>query len=112
MNKNRVKRHEKRDKLAQGSKVQKGSKLFHVNVARVRGKLPNLIWGGLSLFFEGAEVSRSHSSRWSNDHPRGLLKGSYRAKGRTDKKLRVKEQDSDRSRHLGGKRLERRWREG
>ena len=57
------------------------------------------------------EVSRSHSSRWSNDHPRRLAKASYRAKGRTMKKLSRKKQDTVRSRHLGGKRPERKWRE-
>jgi len=69
MNKNHVERHGKWDKLAQDSKVQIGSKLSDVNVARIRGKIPNLIWGDLLEFFS-AEVSRSHSSRWSNAHPR------------------------------------------
>ncbi len=36
MNKNRVERHEMPDKLARGSKVQKGSEQSCVNAARVR----------------------------------------------------------------------------
>ena len=78
MNKNRVERHGMTDKLAGDGKVQKGSKQSHVNAARVRGKLPNLIRGGLS---RRTEVSRGHSSRWSNDHPGRTGKLDYRAKG-------------------------------
>ena len=48
MNKNRVERHGMRDELAQGSEVQKGSEQSCVNAARVRGKKPYLIRGGLS----------------------------------------------------------------
>lgn len=47
MNKNRVERHGMRDKLATDSKVQTGSEQSHVNAARVRGKIPHLIRGGL-----------------------------------------------------------------
>ena len=47
MNKNSVARHGMRDKLATDSEVRKGSKQSHVNGARVRGKIPNLIRGGL-----------------------------------------------------------------
>lgn len=47
MNKNRVERHGMPDKLAIDSKVQKGSEQSHVNGARVRGKKPYLIRGGL-----------------------------------------------------------------
>jgi hypothetical protein len=54
MNKNHVERHEMPDKLAIDSKVQRGSKQSHVNVARVRGKKPHLIRGGLS---EGGQKS-------------------------------------------------------
>ena len=36
-----------RDELASDSKIQKGSKQSDVNTARLKGKLPNLIWGGL-----------------------------------------------------------------
>ena len=80
MNKNHVERHEMPDKLARDSKVQSGSKQTHVNVARVRGKKPHLIRGGLS---DRAEVSSGHSSRWSNDHPGRMGKPIYRAKGQT-----------------------------
>ncbi len=80
MNKNRVERHGMPDKLARDSKVQEGSKQSHVNAARVRGKLPNLIRGGLP---KRAEVSRGHSSRWGNVHPGRMGKLIYRAKGRT-----------------------------
>jgi hypothetical protein len=104
MNKNRVERHEMPDELARDSKVQRGSKQSHVNAARVSGKLPNLIRGGLS---KGTEVSRSHSSRWSDDHPRRTGKLVYRAKGRTEKELSRKTQDSISSRQLGGKKPER-----
>jgi len=104
MKKNRVERHGMPDKLARDSKVQRGSKQSHVNAARVRGKLPYLIRGGLS---PGAEVSRSHSSRWSDDHPRRTGKLVYRAKGGTAKELSRKAQDSVSSRHLGGKKPER-----
>ena len=54
MNKNHVARHGMPDKLAQDSKVPKGSKQSHVDVARVRGKIPHLIRGGLS---EGGQKS-------------------------------------------------------
>ena len=54
MNKNHVERHEMRDKLAIDSKVQRGSKQSDVNEARVRGKKPHLIRGGLS---EGGQKS-------------------------------------------------------
>jgi hypothetical protein len=100
MNKNHVERHGMTDELACDSKVQKGSKQFHVNAARVRGKLPNLIRGGLS---KRTEVSRGHSSRWSDDHPGRTGKLVYRAKDRTEKELSRKAQDSTSSRHLGGK---------
>ena len=76
MNENRVESHGITDKLAADSEVRKGSKQSHVNAARVRGKLPRLIRGGLSM---RAEVSRGHSSRWSNDHPGQMGKPIYRA---------------------------------
>jgi hypothetical protein len=104
MNKNRVERHGMTDELARDSKVQKGSKQSHVNAARVSRKLPNLIRGDLS---KRIEVSRSHSSRWSYDHPRRTGKLVYRAKGRTEKELSRKAQGSISSRHLGGKKPER-----
>ena len=47
MNKNRVERHGMPDELARGSKVQRGSEQSYVNAARVRGKKPYLIRGGL-----------------------------------------------------------------
>ena len=103
MNKNYVTRHGMTDKLAEDSEVQRGSKQSHVNVARVRGKKPHLIRGGLP---RGAEVSSGHSSRWGNDHPGRMGKPNYRAKGQTGKELNRKEQDSLSSRHLGGKRPE------
>jgi len=99
MNKNRVERHGMTDKLAQDSKVQKGSKQSHVNAARVRGKLPHLIRGDLPM---RAEVSRGHSSRWSNDHPGRMGKLIYRAKGQTDKELSGKVIDNVSSRYLDG----------
>jgi hypothetical protein len=85
------------DKLAKDSEIQKGSKQSHVNAARVRGKLSHLIRGGLP---KGAEVSRGHSSR-------RMGKPIYKAKGRTEKELSRKAQDSVSSRHLGGKKPER-----
>ncbi len=85
------------DKLAADSKVRKGSKQSHVNAARVRGKLPHLIRGGLPM---RAEVSRGHSSRWSNDHPGQRGKPIYRAKGQTDKELSRKACDTNHSRYL------------
>ncbi len=97
MNKNRVERLGVTDKLAKDSKVQEGSKQSHVNAARVRGKLPHLIRGDLPM---RAEVSRGHSSR-------RMGKLIYRAKGRTEKELSRKAQDSISSRHLGGKKPER-----
>ena len=102
-----------RDELASDSKIQKGSKQSDVNTARLKGKLPNLIWGGLPTEKKSrkAEVSRSHSSRWSNDHSGRLAKAGYRAKGRTEKKLNRKEQATVRSRQLGGKKRVRTWRE-
>ncbi|MGB3714986.1 MAG: hypothetical protein WA996_11210 [Candidatus Promineifilaceae bacterium] len=56
MNKNRVERHGMPDELAKDSKVQEGSKQSHVNAARVRGKLPNLIRGGLPMRQKSAEA--------------------------------------------------------
>lgn len=81
MDKNHVKRHGMPGELAKDSEALKGSKQFHVNEARNRGKSPYLIWGGLLVVFERAEVSRSRSSRWSHDHPGKLVKASHRAKG-------------------------------
>jgi len=92
MDKNCVKRRGVRDELARDSEVRKGSKQPHVNAARVRGKRSHLIWGGLPK--GEAEVSRGHSSRWSNDHPGRLGKLSYRAKGRTVEKKSRKEKDN------------------
>jgi len=97
LNKNRVERHGMTDKLARDSKVRKGSKQSHVNAARVRGKLPNLIRGGLP---KRAEVRRGHSSRWGDDHPGRMGKLIYRAKGQTDKELSRKACDKNHSRHL------------
>jgi len=54
MNKNHVERHGMRDELAKDSEVRKGSKQSHVNGARVRGKIPHLIRGGLP---EGGQKS-------------------------------------------------------
>ncbi len=107
MDKNRVKRHGALGKLARDSEAQKGSKRLDVNAAGVRGKSWHLIRGGLS---KRTEVSRGHSSRWSNDHPGRMGKLIYRAKGRTEKELSRKERDSISSRHLGGKKPERTWR--
>ena len=109
MNKNRVKRHRMRGKLAQGSEAQKGSKQSYVNTARLGGKLSYLIRGGLS---KRTEVSRSHSSRWSNDHPRRLGKLSYRAKGRTDKELSNPKEDSAARQPKAGEKPERVGKEG
>ena len=92
MNKNCVARHRVRDELARDSEVQKGSKQPYVNAARVRGRLSNLIRGGLPFLW--AEVSRGRSSRWSNDHPGRLGKPNYRAKGRTVEELSRKEKGS------------------
>jgi len=100
MNKNRVERHGMTDKLAQDSKVRKGSKQSHVNAARVRGKLPHLIRGDLP---EEAGVSRGHSS-WR------MGKLIYKAKGQTAKELSRKAQDNIRNRQSGGKKPERTWR--
>ncbi len=97
------------DELAKDSEVQRGSKQSHVNAARVRGKIPHLIRGGLS---RRAEVSRGYSSRWSNDHPGQMRKPIYRAKGQTDKELNRKAQDNVNNRNLGGKKPKRAWGEG
>ena len=47
------------DELATDSEVQKGSKQFCVNTARVKGKLPNLIWGDQPFDFEKKEGKKS-----------------------------------------------------
>jgi hypothetical protein len=78
MNKNCVKRHKMPDELASDSEIRKGSKQSYVNAARVRGRLSYLIRGDVPI---GAEVSRSRSSRWSNDHPGSAGKPAHRAKG-------------------------------
>lgn len=50
---------------------------------------------------KGAEVSRGHTSRWSNDHPGRLGKPSHRAKGRTVEEESKKEKgDGEDSRNL------------
>ena len=85
-NRNYVERHEVRGKLAKDSEAQRGLKQLCVNVVGLEGKLSNLIRGDLQAIL--AEVSRSHSSRWSNAHPRRIVKIIYRAKGRTGQKLR------------------------
>ena len=97
MDKNRVERHGERGKLATDSKAQAGSKRLDVNAAGVRGKSSHLIRGDLP---RRAGVSRGHSSRRTG-------KLVYRAKGRTEKELSRKAQDSTSSRHLGGKKPER-----
>ena len=51
MDKNHVKRHGMPGELAKDSEALKGSKQFHVNEARNRGKNPYLIWGGLLVVF-------------------------------------------------------------
>ncbi len=104
MDKNRVKRHGAPGELAKGSEAQGGSKWLDVNAAGVRGKSWHLIRGGLS---KRTEVSRGHSSRWSDDHPGRTGKLVHRAKSRTEKELSRKAQDSTSSRHLGGKKPER-----
>ena len=58
MNKNCVTRHRVPDELARDSKVQKGSKQPYVNAARVRGRLSNLIRGGLP-FYEGQKSAEA-----------------------------------------------------
>jgi hypothetical protein len=111
MNKNRVERHGMPDKLAKDSEVQKGSKQSHVNAARVRGKRPYLIRGGLprkgQKSAEAVVVGGYARGARDNDHPGRIVKAIYRAKGRTDKKLNRKAQESHSSRHLGGKKPER-----
>jgi hypothetical protein len=57
MNKNCVERQKVRDKLASDSEVQKGSKQPYVNAARARGKLSDLIRGGLPVFLGGGQKS-------------------------------------------------------
>ena len=59
MNKNCVTRHRVRDELARDSKVQKGSKQPYVNAARIRGRLSNLIRGGLPILFEGQKSAEA-----------------------------------------------------
>jgi len=110
MNKNRVERHGMTDKLAQDSKVRKGSKQSHVNAARVRGKLPHLIRGDLPM---RAEVSRGRSSRRKGKpFYKACIEQGQMAKGRTAKELSRKAQDSVSSRYLGGKKPERTQRRG
>ena len=86
MDKNRVKRRKARGELAIDNEAQKGSKRPCVNAARLGGKLSYLIRGGLSCG-RMAEVSRGHSSRWSNDQPGRKGKLFYRAKGQTEREL-------------------------
>jgi len=58
--------------------------------------------GRPAFFLGGAEVSRGHSSRWSNDHPGRTGKPDYRAKGRTVEELSGKEKSNgEDSRNLG-----------
>jgi hypothetical protein len=104
MNKNHVERHGAPGELAADSKAQVGSKRLDVNAAGIRGKSSDLIRGDLP---EEAGVSRGHSSRWGNVHSGQMGKLIYRAKGRTEKELSRKKQDSISSRHLGGKKPKR-----
>jgi hypothetical protein len=55
MNKNIVKRHWERGKLAKDGEAQREPKRPGVNGARVRGKLSHLIRGDLSLLRRGQE---------------------------------------------------------
>ena len=57
MDKNHVKRHGMPGELAKDSEALKGSKQFHVNEARNRGKSPYLIWGGLLVVFLNEQKS-------------------------------------------------------
>ena len=82
MDKNRIKRHGVRGKLASDSKARKESEQLYVNAARVRRKISHLIRGGLKAV-TSTGISSGHSSRWSNDHPGRLGKPNYRAKGQT-----------------------------
>ena len=52
MNKNRVARQPVRGKLAKGSDARRGPKRLAVNAAGLRGKLSNLIRGGLRFFLQ------------------------------------------------------------
>lgn len=109
MNKNRVARHEIPDELAQDNEVQKRVRV--VTCKRGEGQRKDTApYPGRSD--HRAEVSRSRSSRWGNDHPGRIAKANYRAKGRTDKELNRKAQDNLSNRHLGGKKPERTRREG
>ena len=109
MNKNHVERHGKPDKLARDSKVQSGSKQSHVNVARVRGKIPNLIRGGL---LEGGQKSAAAIVVGGVTTTQGGRETRLQGEGPNGKELNRKEQANLSSRHLGGKKAERTWREG
>ena len=98
--------------------------VVRVNPAGAEGKRHVLPWEvsasvwtnqttELATVREGCgEVSRSHSSRWSNDHPGRLGKPSYRAKGRTDKELSDQMEDSAARQPTSGEKPERMGQEG
>jgi hypothetical protein len=69
------------DKLARDSEVQRGSKQSHVNVARVRGKIPHLIRGGLPK--EGQKSAAAIVVGGVTTTQGGWGKPIYRAKGQT-----------------------------
>jgi hypothetical protein len=95
MDKNCVRRHRKRGKLARDSEARKDqSGLCKRSEDQGKGIAP---YPGRSAWSAGeAEVSRGHSSRWSNDHPRRAGKPGHRAKGRTVEELSRKEKDDGR----------------
>ena len=109
MDKNFVKRHKARGELATDSEAQREPKRPGVNGARVRGKLSHLIRGDLHffLFLKRAGVSSGHSSRWGHDHPRGLVKANYRAKGQTVKELSRKAKGDGEVADICGEQIER-----
>ncbi len=80
MDKNCVKRRGVRDELARDSEVQKRVKAALRKRSQGQGKAI-APYPGRSVSFGRTEVSKGHSSRWSNDHPGRLGKPSHRAKG-------------------------------
>jgi hypothetical protein len=80
MNKNHVERRGMPDELAQDSKVPRGSKQSHVNVARVRGKLPYLIRGGLPEGGQKSAAAKVVGGVTTTQGGRGNLTTGRRAK--------------------------------
>ena len=85
-------------KLAIGSEALNGSKQFRVNAARIRGKKPYLIRGGLQRFFLQKSAAAIVVDGVTSIQG-GIVKAIHRAKGQTVRNLSRKKRGHEGSRH-------------